>query len=430
MTIQDKLAGLTISVTGLGYVGLPAALAFATKYHVIGFDHSKERIDMLRRHEDPSGAVSPEQFDGLHITFTSDAADTRLANFHIVAVPTPVDESRTPDITLLKMAMETLGGTLKKGDTVVIESTVYPGCVEEDCLPILEERSGLKAGADFNIGYSPERINPGDKKHTFTTVRKIVSAGTPEGLELVAEAYQSVISAEVFRASSIRVAEAAKVIENTQRDVNIALMNELSIIFNRMGIETDDVLQAASTKWNFLPFHPGLVGGHCIGVDPYYLDYKARSIGYHTQIINHGRSVNDSMGRYVASETVKRMLTGLSSDPTKARVLIMGLTYKEDVQDVRNTRSIDILSELKNFGISHIDVMDPVASKRDAEALYGFAPKDEPDGVYDAIVVATSHNCFKSLGQDFFDNHLRKGGVLTDIYGIFRNIEGFKSWRL
>lgn len=430
MTNQDKLTGLTISVTGLGYVGLPAALAFATKYHVIGFDHSEERVAMLRRHEDPSGAIPAESFDGLDIKFTNEAEDLRHANFHIVAVPTPVDDSRTPDITLLKMAMGTLGATLKKGDTVVIESTVYPGCVEEDCLPILEAKSGLKANVDFNIGYSPERINPGDKKHTFTTVRKIVSAGTPEGLDLVAAAYQSVISAEVFRASSIQVAEAAKVIENTQRDVNIALMNELSVIFNYMGIETDDVLQAASTKWNFLPFHPGLVGGHCIGVDPYYLDYKARSLGYHTQIINHGRSVNDSMGRHVAAETVKRMLTGLSPDLTKARVLIMGLTYKENVQDVRNTRSIDILSELRTYGISHIDVMDPVASKRDSEALYKFTPMDQPDGAYDAIIVATSHNCFKSLGQDFFDSHLRMGGVLTDVYGIFRHIEGFNSWRL
>ena len=429
MSKTQPISGLTISVTGLGYVGLPAALAFAAHYHVIGFDHSEDRIAMLRRRQDPSGAVPPESFDNLDIEFTANPADLRRANFHIVAVPTPVDDSHVPDITLLKSAMVTVGRALKRGDTVVVESTVYPCCVEEDCLPILASESGLAPNSDFNIGYSPERINPGDNKHTFTTVRKIVSAGTPEALDIVAGAYQSVIEAEVFRASSIRVAEAAKVIENTQRDVNIALMNELSLIFSRMGIETNDVIQAASTKWNFLPFHPGLVGGHCIGVDPYYLDYKASNLGYHTQIINHGRYVNDSMGRYVAKQTVKRLLSkGWGS--ANMRVLIMGLTYKEDVQDVRNTRAVDILDELRSFGIGCIDVMDPVASKRDSMALYGFEPKDEAEGTYDAIIVATAHGVFRSLGQDFFNQHLRPGGVLSDIYGVFRNVKGFDSWRL
>lgn len=426
---SEPVPNLTVSVTGLGYVGLPAALAFASRYHVIGYDHSAERVAMLRNRKDPSGAVVPEAFTGANIEFTSSPDTIAKANFHIVATPTPVDSNKVPDLSLLKDAMRTIGKRLKRGDAVVVESTVYPGCVEEDLLPILEEESGLHVDSDFHLGYSPERINPGDPRHTFTTVRKIVAARTPEALDLVARAYQSVISAEVFRASSIKVAEAAKIIENTQRDVNIALMNEMSLIFNRMGIETSDVLEAASTKWNFLPFHPGLVGGHCIGVDPYYLDYKAKEIGYHTQIINKGRYVNDSMGCYVAKETVKRLLDG-GGDVSQMRILVMGLTYKENVQDVRNTRSVDIVNELRSIGIGEIDIVDPLASKTDAKSLYGIEPHDEAVGVYDAIVVAVSHAQFRTLGQEFFDAHLRKGGVLTDVYNLFRSVNGFNSWSL
>lgn len=426
---SEPVPNLTVSVTGLGYVGLPAALAFASRYHVIGYDHSAVRIAMLQERKDPSGAIAPEAFSNANVEFSASPDAITKANFHIVATPTPVDSNKAPDLSLLKDAMHTIGKRLKRGDAVVIESTVYPGCVEDDLLPILEDESGLHADSDFHLGYSPERINPGDPQHTFTAVRKIVAARTPEALDLLARAYQSVISAEVFRASSIKVAEAAKIIENTQRDVNIALMNELSLIFSRMGIETSDVIEAASTKWNFLPFHPGLVGGHCIGVDPYYLDYKAKEIGYHTQIINNGRYVNDSMGCYVAKETIKRLLDG-GGDLSRMRILVMGLTYKENVPDVRNTRSVDIVNELRSFGIGEIDVVDPVASKTDAKTLYGIEPHDEAAGIYDAIVVAVSHTQFRTLGQEFFDAHLRKGGVLTDVYSLFRSVNGFNIWSL
>lgn len=426
---SEPVPNLTVSVTGLGYVGLPAALAFASRYHVIGYDHSAVRIAMLQERKDPSGAIAPEAFSNANVEFSASPDAITKANFHIVATPTPVDSNKAPDLSLLKDAMHTIGKRLKRGDAVVIESTVYPGCVEDDLLPILEDESGLHADSDFHLGYSPERINPGDPQHTFTAVRKIVAARTPEALDLVARAYQSVIPAEVFRASSIKVAEAAKIIENTQRDVNIALMNELSLIFSRMGIETSDVIEAASTKWNFLPFHPGLVGGHCIGVDPYYLDYKAKEIGYHTQIINNGRYVNDSMGCYVAKETIKRLLDG-GGDLSRMRILVMGLTYKENVPDVRNTRSVDIVNELRSFGIGEIDVVDPVASKTDAKTLYGIEPHDEAVGIYDAIVVAVSHTQFRTLGQEFFDAHLRKGGVLTDVYSLFRSVNGFNIWSL
>jgi len=426
---SEPVPNLTVSVTGLGYVGLPAALAFASRYHVIGYDHSAVRIAMLQERKDPSGAIAPEAFSNANVEFSASPDAITKANFHIVATPTPVDSNKAPDLSLLKDAMHTIGKRLKRGDAVVIESTVYPGCVEDDLLPILEDESGLHADSDFHLGYSPERINPGDPQHTFTAVRKIVAARTPEALDLVARAYQSVISAEVFRASSIKVAEAAKIIENTQRDVNIALMNELSLIFGRMGIETSDVIEAASTKWNFLPFHPGLVGGHCIGVDPYYLDYKAKEIGYHTQIINNGRYVNDSMGCYVAKETIKRLLDG-GGDLSRMRILVMGLTYKENVPDVRNTRSVDIVNELRSFGIGEIDVVDPVASKADAKTSYGIEPHDEAAGIYDAIVVAVSHTQFRTLGQEFFDAHLRKGGVLTDVYSLFRSVNGFNIWSL
>ncbi len=418
-----------ISVTGLGYVGLPAATAFAARYKVVAYDHNPRRVEMLMSGEDPSREVSPILLGNENIEYTSDEGELKRANFHVVVVPTPVDDVRKPDITLLKEAMVSVGKALKRGDMVVVESTVYPGCVEEELMPILERESGLKVDKDFELGYSPERINPGDSRHTFTTVKKIVSARTESGLERVAETYGSVIESGVYRAASIKVAEAAKMVENTQRDVNIALMNELSLIFSRMGIDTNEVLEAASTKWNFLPFHPGLVGGHCIGVDPYYLDYKANQLGYHTQVIDRGRFVNASMGVYVARQTVNRMLKN-SRDMEGVRVLVMGLTYKENVADVRNTRTIDIVEELRSFEIRDIDVVDPVASKRDSEALYGFVPLDEPRGVYDAIIVAVTHKEFLGLTQEFFDTHLIKGGVLTDVYGKFKDIKGFNNWSL
>lgn len=429
MSQSEVVPGLCVSVTGLGYVGLPVALAFARRYGVVGFDLSSARVAALRRGEDPMGATPPDDFANADIEFTTDAADIRRANFHIVAVPTPIDATKRPDLSLLMEAMATVGRSLKRGDTVVIESTVYPGCVEEECLPVLERESGLACDTDFLLGYSPERINPGDSVHTLKTVRKIVAGRTAEALDLVARAYQSVLPPPVHRAESIRVAEAAKIIENTQRDVNIALMNELSLIFGKMGIETADVLRAASTKWNFLPFHPGLVGGHCIGIDPYYLDYRAQALGVHTQIINRGRYVNDSMGRHVAAETVKRMLAH-GTCPSAARVAVLGLTYKANVADVRNTRVADIVDELRAYSVGEVDIVDPLAAKDDARALYGLEPLDAPQGVYDAVIVATAHDAFRALGQEFFVRHLAPSGVLADVYGVFRHIEGFDSWRL
>lgn len=426
-TQQPILPSLTVSVSGLGYVGLPLALAFARKFHVVAFDVSEQRADELRRGHDRNADVDKSAFEGLDIEFTSDASLLARANFHVIAVPTPVDDACTPDLSLLFAATTTVARLLKKGDTVVIESSVYPGCTEEECLPILEKISGLRANSDFNLAYSPERINPGDKSHSLKSVPKVVAGHTPQALDVAARAYATVVDAGVYRAQSIKVAEAAKIIENTQRDVNIALMNEASLIFARMGIDTRQVIEAASTKWNFLPFHPGLVGGHCIGVDPYYLDYKARQLGYHTQVISSGRFVNDSMGAYVARETLKRLH---SPHIATARILIMGLTYKQNVSDVRNTRVAGIVQELRSFGVGNIDILDPVASKEAARELYGYEVMDEAVGVYDAVVVATAHDAFGTLGQDFFAHHLKPGGVLSDVYGIFAGVKGFETWRL
>ncbi len=385
---------------------------------------------MMKQGIDPSNALSADAFKNVDIEFTADPADISRATFYIVATPTPIDASCTPDISLLLEAMHTIGKALKKSDIVVIESTVYPGCTEEDCLPILEAESGLKVDKDFGLGYSPERINPGDKTHTLETVKKIVSARTPDALRTIANIYGTVVKAGIYEAQTIKVAEAAKIIENTQRDVNIALMNELSIIFARMGIETADVIEAARTKWNFMPFRPGLVGGHCIGVDPYYLDYKARELGYHTQIINRGRYVNDSMGRYVAKQTIK-MLIGNDVTIKEARILVMGLTYKENVSDVRNTRTVDIIDELRSFSVGKIDVVDPVASERDSLKLYGHAAQKEAEGVYDAIIVAVAHEEFRNLGQEFFNEHLQRKGVLVDIHGLYRkSVKDFCTFRL
>ncbi|MEI6950862.1 nucleotide sugar dehydrogenase, partial [Paraflavisolibacter sp. H34] len=362
---QEKLA-----VIGLGYVGLPIALEFAKKISVIGFDINAQRVELMRKGIDPSNELSSEDFENTDIVFTNSLEQLAEASFYIVAVPTPVDEHNVPDLTPVKKASQTVGKVIKKGDYVVFESTVYPGCTEEDCLPIIEKLSGLKAGEDFKIGYSPERINPGDKQHTLSSIVKVVSGCDAESLEVIAKVYELVVKAGVHRASSIKVAEAAKIIENTQRDLNIALMNELSIIFDKMGINTYEVLEAAGTKWNFLRFFPGLVGGHCIGVDPYYLTYKASELGYNSRVILAGRQINDSMAVYVARKVLRHIISSVA-DVKAARVLVMGATFKENVSDIRNSKVADVVRELKEFSLN-VDVVDPHADSQELEHEYGF----------------------------------------------------------
>jgi len=357
-----------LSVIGLGYVGLPIALEFAKKIKVVGFDIKPDRVELMKKNIDPSNELTAEAFKNTDILFTSDPKDLREASFHIIAVPTPTNAYNLPDLSPVLKASETVGRNLKKGDYVVYESTVYPGCTEEDCIPVLEKYSKLKCGRDFKVGFSPERINPGDHNHTLTKIVKVTSGCDPEAAENIAKTYELIIKAGVHRASSIKVAEAAKIIENTQRDINIAFMNELSLIFNRLGVNTFEVLEAAGTKWNFLKFYPGLVGGHCIGVDPYYLSYKAKSLGYHPQMIDSGRFINDSMGRYIGKQTVKKIIAA-GVNPADARVLIMGITFKEDVTDVRNSKVVDILAELADFGIS-VDIIDPGASAHEVKDAY------------------------------------------------------------
>ncbi len=411
----------TLSVVGLGYVGLPIALEFARKVKVIGFDIKEDRVEMIRRNEDPSRELAPEAFQGCDISFTSRAEDLKDANFHIVGVPTPIDRFNLPDLRPLLSATKSVGRILKKDDYVVFESTVYPGCTEEDCIPLLEKESGLKAGTDFKVGFSPERINPGDKVNTLTTITKVVSGNDEEALENIAKTYELVVTAGVHRAPSIKVAEAAKIIENTQRDVNIALMNELSIIFNRMGINTYDVLQAAGTKWNFLNFYPGLVGGHCIGVDPYYLVYKAKEYRYHPQIINSGRFVNDSMGFYAAKQLVKKLISA-GKNILQTKVLVMGVTFKENVSDIRNSRVSDLISELKTYGL-RVDVVDPYADSKEVEEEYGFSLARSQDDDYDAVVVAVNHQPYVKLTEQDFKQLMKNTakGILIDIKGIYRN---------
>lgn len=407
-----------LSVVGLGYVGLPIALSFAKKISVIGFDIKKDRIELMKQGIDPSKELDKKEFENCDILFTSNPEDLKKANFHIIAVPTPIDKHNLPDLKPVLSASEIVGKQLKKGDIVVYESTVYPGCTEEDCIPVLEKFSGLKYPQDFKVGYSPERINPGDKEHTLQTIVKVVSGCDEETLDTVAKVYELVVTAGVHRAPSIKVAEAAKIIENTQRDVNIALMNELSIIFNRMGINTYDVLEAAGTKWNFLRFMPGLVGGHCIGVDPYYLTFKAKEYRYHAQIINSGRFVNDSMGFYVAKQTVKKIIAA-NKNVLNSRVLIMGITFKEDVADIRNSRVADIVTELKSYGIL-VDIVDPHADKEELKHEYGFDLSTQPNGKYDAVIVAVAHKEYKALPIEYFDNILNERGILVDVKGIYR----------
>lgn len=418
-----------LSVIGLGYVGLPIALEFSKHINVVGFDVKPERVAMMNNHIDPSNELDKEAFDGCNITFTSNAEDLKQCNFFIVAVPTPIDEHKLPDLTPVIKASESVGKALKKGDYVVYESTVYPGCTEEDCVPILEKMSGLKFMQDFKVGFSPERINPGDKAHSLTQIKKITSGCDPEAAENIAKVYEIIIKAGVHRASAIKVAEAAKIIENTQRDINIALMNELSIIFDIMGINTYEVLEAAGTKWNFLKFSPGLVGGHCIGVDPYYLLHKAKQLGYHASMINSGRALNDSMGTRIADKVVK-MIINAGKEITKSRVLIMGMTFKENVTDIRNSRIIDIINELKYFRVN-CDVVDAFADHDEVMKEYGVDMSKEPTGKYDAIIVAVNHRPYMELNEDYFKSISAENGILVDVKGVLRGkINDLKYWSL
>lgn len=430
MSIYDKIIKkeAKIAVIGLGYVGLPIALAFAKKVKVIGFDIHEGRVSMMKKGIDPSNELSKEDFKNADIQFTHRLEDLKTANFFIVAVPTPIDEHNLPDLKPLIGASTTVGKVLKKGDYVVYESTVYPGCTEEDCIPVLEKLSSLKFVKDFKVGYSPERINPGDKEHTITKILKVVSGCDKESLENIAKVYEIIVEPGTHKASSIKVAEAAKIIENTQRDVNIALMNELSIIFSRIGINTYDVLEAAGTKWNFLKFFPGLVGGHCIGVDPYYLTYKAESLGYHAKVINSGRYVNDSMGFYIAKNIVKR-ISAQGKNISKSKVLVMGATFKEDVSDIRNSKVADIIKELKSYSVK-VDVIDPHADSEELMHEYGFG-LNKIGKAYDGVIVAVNHKEYKSLDEKHFKNILDKKGILVDVKGMYRGkMKGLQYWSL
>jgi UDP-N-acetyl-D-glucosamine/UDP-N-acetyl-D-galactosamine dehydrogenase len=424
----------TVAVIGLGYVGLPLAVEFGKKYPTIGFDLARAKVESYLRHVDPTGEVSSDELRAARMLEpTTDPSAIARADFVVVAVPTPVDDAHQPDFTPLIRASETVGKNLKRGATVVYESTVYPGATEEVCIPVLERHSGLKWRTDFTVGYSPERINPGDKEHTLTRITKIVAGDDATTLARVADMYGSIITAGVYRASSIKVAEAAKVIENTQRDLNIALMNELSLIFHRVGIDTLEVLAAAGTKWNFLPFRPGLVGGHCIGVDPYYLTYKADMLGYHPQVILAGRRINDGMGKFIAEQTVKQMIQSGSS-VKGAHVIVMGLTFKENVPDLRNSRVIDVIRELESYGIT-VHVHDPVADATEAMHEYGVRLESwETLPVAAAMVGAVAHQQFKERSLADLASKLTPGGILVDVKGQFDQdkvaAQGLRLWRL
>ncbi|MCE5346836.1 MAG: nucleotide sugar dehydrogenase [Bacteroidales bacterium] len=429
--MYDKLVNkeTKLSVIGLGYVGLPIALEFAKKISVIGFDIKPDRVELMKNGIDPSHELTSEAFKDSDIILTSDPARLKEASFHIIAVPTPTNINNLPDLTPVLKASETVGRILKKGDYVVYESTVYPGCTEDDCVPVLERYSELKCGTDFKVGFSPERINPGDPNHNLTKIIKITSGCDSESAENIAKTYELIIKAGIYRASSIKVAESAKIIENTQRDINIAFMNELSIIFNRLGVNTFEVLEAAGTKWNFLKFYPGLVGGHCIGVDPYYLSYKAKSMGYHPQMIDSGRFINDSMGRYIGKQTAKKLVAA-GKNFKDAHVLIMGMTFKEDVTDIRNSKVMDVIRELDDFGIK-VEVIDPGASKQEVKKEYGIDLKEHPSGKYDAVILAVSHKEYLKLDESFFAALLNKGGIVVDVKGILRGkIKNLTYWSL
>ncbi|TVT47852.1 MAG: nucleotide sugar dehydrogenase [Denitromonas halophila] len=424
----------TIAVIGLGYVGLPLAVEFGKQFKTFGFDLSAEKVAAYRDFFDPTGEVSSDDLRAAtQLSCHTDPAVLREADFVVVAVPTPVDDARQPDFTPLEKSSETVGKHLKRGAVVVFESTVYPGATEEICIPIIERHSGLKWKQDFFVGYSPERINPGDRERTVTKITKVVSGDTPQTLAKVAEVYGAVITAGVYPAASIKVAEAAKVIENTQRDLNIALMNELAVIFNRLGIDTLDVLEAAGTKWNFLPFRPGLVGGHCIGVDPYYLTHKAEMLGYHPQVILAGRRINDGMGKYVAEQTVKHMINAGASI-RGAKVIVLGLTFKENCADLRNSKVIDVIRELESFGCEVL-VHDPVAEPSEAQHEYGVRLVDwDALPVADAMVAAVAHSAYAELGEAGLLARLKSGGVFADVKSSYDaaalSAAGARVWRL
>ncbi len=425
--LKNKEASL--AVIGLGYVGLPIALAFAKKIKVVGFDINASRVDLMKKNIDPSGELDSKDFEGCDIEFSSNIDDLKKVTFFVVAVPTPIDEFNLPDLKPLLSASKSVGSSLKKGDYVVFESTVYPGCTEEDCVPILENLSGLKSVKEFKVGYSPERINPGDKEHTLAKIIKVVSGCDEESAEEIANVYKLVVDAGIHKASSIKVAEAAKIIENTQRDVNIALMNELSIIFNKLEINTYEVLEAAGTKWNFLKFTPGLVGGHCIGVDPYYLTHKAKQLGYNPNVILSGRHVNDSMGSYIAKNTVK-LLIHQGKDIPKSKVLVMGATFKENVEDIRNSKVIDIINELKEYSLQ-VDIIDPHASAEEFNHEYKLTLSAKEGKNYDAIIVAVAHKEYLAKDELYFNSIAASNPVFIDIKGTFRNkLKGFNYWSL
>jgi len=416
------LENAKIAIIGLGYVGLPLAVEFGKKRKTLGFEINQSRVDELQSGEDSTLECSPEELkEATHLSYTTDTEQLKNCNVFIVTVPTPINEHKQPDLTPLEKASEMLGGVIKQGDIVIYESTVYPGCSEEVCVPILEKVSGLTFNEDFYIGYSPERINPGDKEHRLPTIKKVTSGSTPECAKIVNELYQDIITAGTHLAPSIKVAEAAKVIENTQRDVNISLINELAKIFNMLDIDTLDVLEAAGTKWNFLPFRPGLVGGHCIGVDPYYLTYKAQSIGYNPEVILSGRRINDGMGEYVVSQLIKRMIKN-KQQVDGSKVLLMGLTFKENCPDLRNTKVVDIISELQEYNIN-VDIYDPWVSKEEAMEEYGLSLINEPSKDYEAVIVAVAHNEFIELGADGVRNLLKKDGLLYDLKSLFEKIK-------
>lgn len=419
-----------ISVIGLGYVGLPLALEFAKQFKVIGFDINDKRVQMMKNCIDPSNELEKAAFDNTDILFTSDPADLKDAHFHIIGVPTDIDLHKVPNLTPLKKASASVGKAIKKGDYVVYESTVYPGCTEEDCVPILEEHSGLKMGVDFKIGYSPERINPGDKERTLTKILKIVSGCDEEAGEEIAQVYGSIIKAGIYKAPNIKVAEAAKVIENTQRDINISLMNELSMIFDKMGIDTKEVLKAAGTKWNFLKFFPGLVGGHCIGVDPYYLVHKSKTLGYDPQVILSGRRINDGMPAYIAKRLIQ-MLIQKNKGPQNAKVLVMGITFKEDVTDIRNSKVVDVVRELMDYSIN-VHVVDPHASPNEVAHEYKLTMMESIGNDYDAVIVAVAHEEYKKLDHAYFKSISKEGGpILMDLKGIYEPSQnGLLYWRL
>ena len=418
-----------LAVIGLGYVGLPIALEFAKKISVIGFDINDDRVEMMNNAVDPSNELEASAFENTDIEFTSSIEKLKEADFYIVAVPTPVDKHNVPNLIPIQKASETIGKVIKKGDYVVFESTVYPGCTEGDCLPIIEELSGLKMTEDFKLGYSPERINPGDKVHTLANIVKVVSGCDDESLDTIAKVYELVVKAGVHKASSIKVAEAAKIIENTQRDLNIALMNELSIIFDKMDINTFEVLEAAGTKWNFLKFQPGLVGGHCIGVDPYYLTYKSSKLGYDAQVILAGRSINDGMAAHVAKKVIQHIIH-INGDVRNAKVLVMGATFKENVSDIRNSKVADVIKELQNYSLN-VHVTDPHADSDELQREYGFGLTKELSENYDAVIVAVPHNDYLDMDNAAFCKITNDGAMVADLKGIFRNkVSERKYWSL